>query len=865
MGLNKRFLSKLPTLQGMISNRFFYRRPDIMLKLVYAVALLICLLVGGVLTAKYLDRPIYAVREAELIAAQYLASDKALALAKALMQDYPQQCMPYEIAANVYSLRKNFSAAAATLQSAIDTCAAQPALYVRLAHFYHRTAPQKLNPWINSMLQRKKLKNSPTLAANLLASGGQRRQAIQYLEAVARTDAYSFEVCMMLSRLYNGRNQPSKSLALLKNFGESHELNPVKKAALLKEMFSVSLGFDRLQIDFCLRLIVQLAAVETSYVNCRKQLSENLETLMGFDTENHTEKLIAANLNHQTDRNLWIWLGAIFLQKIEKPQAAYVMLADFETTDARLLEEKARLSVHSGNLKQISRSWEALLKFFPNDSRIRLSYAQSLNRADFKAESLQVAVILSQTPIPENLRRSYFRLCFDNEAALKRYDALADTWFKAGKYYAYNDFLTFKDLIFYHLRDAEHCRRFLEVLQAKQPESSISVGTVELLRMFIAEQIGDEKLYFVAADAYLNSQSAYDTRMINTFIDSAIDQAALHHKRWKREAFQSQASKFAFKWSTILAEKHPDSLIYKSNRMISAYLAGQTLKLAEECRKQLIGNEKNHHQQQLMAGKLFRIGCFRLAAHHYQKALALQPDILRYRLNYAACLVKLHKYRQAKQIYIGLITWPADRTWNIKVLLQQLWLCYQNLQIIDDFPILIETLATDPAVDENSLCLAAGAVFLEKAQFHQAELILKKFILDSPSEEDRYSAYLKLANCYALQKKYDDAIDIYSTCLKKYPEDVLKCIDCLYNRAEMQRRKGAYQTAIEDWRLIAQRYPTDDLAPKALLKAASAARKEMHDPKQAEQIYAACLALAQRDKQILAVVREELEIIRKIE
>lgn len=832
---------------------------------IYGLTVLMFLLWAIAFVGLRVVRPTYAELESRLIAMQYASSGSALKLAKNLMEDYPSQCMPYEIAANLYTLKKDFSTSETILRTAIENCPAPPALYVRLAHFYQRVMPEKLNQWILEIRNQPSVLKSPTLTAKLLCIAGHQKEALRILETAMRSTSFSFDICMMLSRLYAGQKKNAKARQVLMQFAGDHSLRRIQKEKVLKEMFSLKAPMDRRQTNFCLTLILQLADSEAGYVDSRRLITENLEKLMALDKNQYTAVLLQKSLSRIADQDLKVWLSAIYLQKIEKPEAAYAMLGNIETTDVRLLEEKAHLSLQTHDPNQIKKCWLDLLKCAPNDLHIRLAYAQILNQNGFRVEGRQVMAGLKKDSIPSEMRRSYFSLCFENEAALKDYPALVDTWIQAAKYYTYDDFLFFKDIIFSHLPETDHHREFLKALEARRTHLSSSKAALELLRGFVAEQLRDSNLYFTAADAYLTNRKNCDAQTINTFVAAAVNKTTLllsPNEEGKIGRIQSQKTQFAVKWSTYLAQKHPNNLKYRSHAIIAAYLNGrQTSDLEERCRKLLHGNEKNHHHLQIAAETFFRIDRFEQAADYYQKLVALRPDVIRYQLSYADCLNKLDQYDQSRQIYTRLLTQPSFAAYDMEVVLQHLWVCYEKLRITDNFIDFIDNLKQHPGLDLNGLRLAAGTLLLQKAQFLSAERLLKEFIENSPSTEKSYEAYLKLANCYALQEKYNDAVTLYSTCLDRYQKDVLKTIDCLYNRAEMKRRKGDYKAAVKDWNSIAKRYPDDEIAAEALLAAASLAHETMQDLPQARNLYQAYLDLPKDDSAMEERIKEKLAAI----
>lgn len=124
-----------------------------------------------------------------------------------------------------------------------------------------------------------------------------------------------------------------------------------------------------------------------------------------------------------------------------------------------------------------------------------------------------------------------------------------------------------------------------------------------------------------------------------------------------------------------------------------------------------------------------------------------------------------------------------------------------------------------------------SAIYLQKIEKADAAYQLLKGhetddarILEERARLAVHGVSLQLVTCHAMQNNYDEAIHLYNECLQRYPEDVLKTIDCLCNRAEMKHRKGDYQAAIEDWRHIAKRFPTDEVAAEVVVSKSDQSR-----------------------------------------
>lgn len=815
---------------------------------------------GAALVCFSFVQPTYDELEAELMAAQNSSPASALNLAETLMREYPSRCMPYQIAANVHTLEKNYMAAESVLQTAIEKCAAPPELYIRLAHFYQRVMPEKGDRKIAELRDCPAVRRSPLLTARLLCIGGHWEQAVQYLENAPRT----FETMMMLSGLYAEQKAYDHAGRLLMEIPDILCIGREQQVGLLAAMLSLPAPFDRRQTGFCLDLILKTAVLKAGYEPCRRDISEKLDKLMSRAPDRHTAALLQAGLGRNDPTDLHVWLSAIYLQKIERADTAYEMLKGYENNDARVLEEKARLAVNCADVDEIGKSWRRLLAIRPDDIRIRLAYAQILNRSGLIAQSRQVTADIEPGNIPESLCRPYYSLCFDNEAALEDFNALVDTWIQAGKFYRYGDFLLFKDILFSRLPETAQHRRLLKALDAKRTETLTENAAVDVLRMFIAEQLRDMDLYFASADAFLSRRTICDARTIDDLVQHAINTALSSYAPGDAAETGepdpvSQAMRFAAKWSACLVEQHPDKPAYQVNLIISDHIQGKIRNLEERCDSLFKGNEAYHRQLERVARMLFRIGRYELSAGYYQKAMDRRPDILRYRLGHADCLLRLQRYRQAGEFYTRMLTHPTTAlSWDVETLLDRLWVCYEKPGMADEFLDVIETLKTHSALDADTLREAAGILFLKKGRFRAAEKQLTEYLQNAPADENRYGVSLKLAACHAVQNDWDAAIRLYNECLRRYTGDVLKTIDCLYNRAEMKRRKGDYQAAIEDWKRIAERFPTDEVAAEAMLAAASAARDSLRDLPQARQLYAACLKLARPHSPMARIAEEKL-------
>jgi tetratricopeptide (TPR) repeat protein len=807
----------------------------------------------------------YAAQEAELMARQSAAPDDALQLATTLMEQHPAQCRPYEIAANLYTLKKDYAAAESVLLKAIDRCSPPPALFVRLAHFYRRTMPDKLDPWISQMQKHPKVADDPALAAKLLTLGGHHHKAIRHLEAVTRTPGYTFGLCLALSRHYAQGNQDAKARQRLMEFTYSHRLDKVQAEKLLGAFLAPNLALDRRQTDFGLDLICQIAATRSDYVADRKWICDNLEKLLSRDADVHVAASLEDRLGREEFEDMGIWLSALYLQAAGKPEDAHLLLAEVKTADPRLMEEKARLSSYGKDLSQIRSSWQDLLASDPRNARLRIAFARVLTENGLNLESDQIIDALAAADLPAPMRWQYYALVFANAAAQNDYLAIVAAWNRAGRYYAHEDFDIFKNLIFSHLPETEQHRKLLSALESVYPRSWGKTAAIELLTVFIAEQLRDQRRYFHAADAFLSKQPSLGRQSIANFVDVAIEQALASLAAAQPSAMNSaprgprpDVVAFIAKWSRHLVEQQPDSLSYQSNAIIGAYLKNGLNAMKQRCKALLQGNESNHHHLYLIARTLFRIHRYEDAAEFYQRANTLRPDIVRHRLDHAACLEHLGRYEQSRAIYVHLIRRPTAIPWDLETLLERIWGCFQKQGREDGFEALIAELAAHGDVEPSALHLVAGALLVEKGRFSSGEALLKRCLEETADLEARYEAYLTLAGSLVSQKKYGAAIDLYSTCLGRYRGDRLKTIDCLFNRAEIRHRDGAHQAAIEDWSTIAATYPDDPVAAEALLRAAAVAEKNSADPQQARRLYEACLTLAQKGGATGAMARQKL-------
>lgn len=805
------------------------------------------------------------------MARQLASPNSALRLAATLMNHHPAQCGPYEIAANLYTLKKDYAAAESVLQRAIDRCSPPPALFVRLAHFYRRTMPEKLGPWISRALDHPRVADDPPLGAKLLAIGGHHQKAIRHLEAVTRAPEYTFDLCMALSRHYALQNQTAKARQQLMAFASSHPLSEEHAAELLKAFLTQKQTLNRSQTEFCLDLLCRIAASKSNYVADRKWLSDNLERLFSLDPGGHLAALLKDHLGRKKFTEMYLWLSALFLQKLGKPEDAHLLLAEVEASDVRLLEEKARLSSYGKDLAHIRSSWQALLKSDPYNVRSRLAFARALKEKGLRSESNQIVARVAPARLSASQRWQYYSLVFDNLAAHANYLGIVETWKQAGGCYTYDDLMVFKNIIFSHLPETGQHRRLLSALESVYPRDHGKTAAIDLLTVFIAEQLRDQRRYFHAAGAFLSKQSKPSRRTIAGFVDIAIEQALASLTATAPSATNSaprgpqpEVVAFIAKWAHHLVEQQPHSFAYQSSAIISAYLKTGLNAMRHRCCDFLQGNENSHHHLQLIARTLFRIHRYEEATEYYRRAHSLRPDIIRYQLDYAACLEHLGQYERSKAIYTGLIGQPTAIPWDLEALLERIWRCFEKLGTEGEFEAWIAQLEAHGDVEHSALHLAAGTLLLEKGRFSSGERLLKKSLEETPQLEKRYEAYLTLAGGYVRQKRYGAAIDLYTACLGRYRGDRLKIIDCLFNRAEIRHRDGAHQAAIEDWTTLAGTYPDDPVAAEALLRAAAVAEKNNANPEQARRLFEAYLTLPQKAGAREAMVRQKLAGFREM-
>ena len=150
-----------------------------------------------------------------------------------------------------------------------------------------------------------------------------------------------------------------------------------------------------------------------------------------------------------------------------------------------------------------------------------------------------------------------------------------------------------------------------------------------------------------------------------------------------------------------------------------------------------------------------------------------------------------------------------------------------------------------------------------RADFDNAIRLLTGFIDVNPNDPARFDVWFRIAECYAMQEKFDKAIETDNRCRMEAVGNQTRVVDCIYNIGEMKKRAGQIDEALETWEKLAETYPSDKAAQNALVAAAFTAEMEMKNSGEAIRLFRKFLKMNPEDPNVVRMVEERLTSLEK--
>lgn len=753
---------------------------------------------------------------------QKTVPDKALTLADYMIKRFPAAESPYNVAASIYTIRREKDKAEEMYLAAIKNVPANDGFYLRLANFYNRLQPEKLAPMIEAFRQNQsQRKDYSFLLARLYLVGGKDVEAIKVLQ-----DAYDSgdKSPALIKILFNLLMKAGKT-AEAQNIIISPLTSPDVSPELRLDFLNILLDSDYGDVQQVAQIMDQVIASLESYPQAKKAVNEVLHLLEQKKKTKAFADAIENNPAKLKSSDHYFWMLTLALQKAGETRNALSYLKNYEGNSSLILEEKARLlSQTDGETTAALKAWRALGSLNPRDSRIQLTIAQFMNLNEMNEESQKILETVNSDDLKDQLLLLYFAINLDNLARLQRFSELVSIWQEIGRRCDTARLMVFKDAIFRNLPETPQHKNLMQALNQKmaQPAEQKTTDTaLLLLKIFLAEELREFDLYFQSADQFLSLQKQFDADLIYPFVRKAIGRGVQfasppeENKEPEYVVGSETYLAFAEKYLEQLIQKQPQIPDYYKDLLFIARARKKDAPALERVKGLLKGKESDPDTNHQAAYILAQSGYASIALPYYEKAIALAPERVRYRINYAAGLTRVGEYERAIQIYKDTVADPSSaREWDINFIIDQIHGCYEKMGKKEESPALIEKwMETSPLKAPDSL----------------------------------YDAWYRIAELYIAQDKFDDASRIFKKMQGVFASDRIRLIDSLYNQGDMERRKGNLKEALKQWRELAEKYPDDTGAQNALMSAAYLAENDLKDNALALDLYKRFLELKPLD------------------
>ncbi|MBN1900609.1 tetratricopeptide repeat protein [Candidatus Sumerlaeota bacterium] len=794
--------------------------------------------------------------------------EKAVKLSLYLIEKYPEKEEPYGIAFTLYSLERNFTDAEKTLLAAIRNIKPNQDYYIKLAHFYRRVYPEKLTSLIENFEQNEKQREDYNqLLAKFHIINRENEKAVTFLkEAVSKGDR-SVSTIRLLSNLLSQTGKKDELWKLLKTFILNPENKAEQKIEFFQSLLSSSTDYSREDIVTIVNLILTMAQGVEDYPVSKKLISDTISVLISSGKAKDLGDVLEKEFPYrENDSALWIHLG--YLQQTGEYASYHEILKNYKGKYPFILEDQARLLEQDGDTTSAARILKTLADLKPGNKRIQLTFAQFYNRNERREESQAILDKISMKDLDENLVHLYGALCFENLTELRRFRVLVERWIEAGDIFENQHLNAFAEGILGSLPDTYDHLALMTIVDERLTTGTKNESPLLLFKIHLAEQVREFDLYFELADRFLSIQDKFDSDLIYPYVQHAMKRGMQwvpeeENEPPKIEITNKKYVDFAEKWLSILIRKnsiipqyHVDMIYIRKAQNREKEILEQVESLAKEMRND---PERVH----LTAYVLATSGFAEKALPYYEKAIALKPDMVRYKMNYAGCLIRTEQYQKAIDVYMDVVTGGyTTKTWNLHEVLRQILYCQENLGKEDEFFRLLEGLKKREDIPKEDIYMNAGAILKDKKKYDAAIKIVQEFISRYPDNEMNYNAHMMLADVYADKSQFDRAIEVYQKCQKRYPGDKIKMVDCLFNIGEMERRKGNAREAIRLWKELAQKHPDDAEAQNALAMAGEVAETDLKDLKLARELYRQFLNINPKDGLKVLMVKYKMEMLK---
>lgn len=795
--------------------------------------------------------------------------EKTLDLSLYLMKKFPEKEVSYGIAVSLYSLKRQFPKAENVLKNAIQNLKPNADYYIKLAHFYRRVDQKKLTLLIGTFKQNeRKREDYDLLLAKFYIINQENDKAVASLKEAVSKGNRSIPTIKLLADLLEKTGKKEELWQLLDTFIINPENDPDQKTEFFQTLMVSSLDYSRQDIVKIIKLLSELVISIDDYPLSKKLINDTVSALINQGKARELGDVLEREFAPRgTDESLWIFL--VFLHQTSEYGKYVDILKKYKGKYASLIEEKARFLEQDGDTTSAVRLLKTLTDIKPEDKRILLTLAQFYNRHEKREESQAILDGIPIGDMEEQLLYLYGALCFENLTELRRFRVLVEKWIEASGLFEYQHLDAFIKGILNNLPETPDHLALMTIVDEYLTTGTKSESPLLLFKIHLAQEVREFDLYFNLAERFLSIPEIFDSELVYPYVQEAMKRGM----KWtpmgdnqppKIEITNEKYIAFAEKWLLKLIEK---------NSLIPQYHVDLIyIRKAQNREREILDridiltrNIKNDPERvHLTAYVLATSGFAEKALPYYEKAIRLKPDMVRYKMNYGGCLIRTRQYQKAIAIYKDVLTGGyTSRKWNLYEVLRQIWYCLDQMQKQEEFFRLLDELKTRADIPIEDLYINAGTILNDNKRYDETIRIIQEFITRHPDNEMIYNAHMLLAETYGNKNQYDRAIEVYKKCQKRFIEDKIKVIDCLYNIGEIERKRGNFKEAIRLWKDLAEKHPDDIGAQNALISAAEVAQTDLKDLRMTRELYQKFLNMNPKDGMKTLMIKYKMELLKR--
>ena len=811
------------------------------------------------------DRRNYEELKQSLLTWQQTSQDKALELARYLLKRFPAEGIPYGAAASIFSLKGQFDNAEEVLKSAIAHVPLNADFYLRLAHLYQRKDRSKLSSLIESFEKNEQKRGDyRLLLSKLYIIQGKEDEAVESLKIAVSQGDKSVPTIKLLLSLLKKKGDQKAQWNYIASYAMQKDAPLEQRIEFFKALLNASDDYTEQDLKELIHILIQIVAQINDFPQSRNLVHETSLAMIARGKGPTLSRIMDQLSFSGEERDFFLWIRALIQKETGENDRYGEIVRNYQGANTNLLEEKARLLESDRETTQALVVLHQLASLKPADNRVLLTLAQFLNRHERNAESQEILDKISPRELNEDLIFLYFALCFDNLSRLQRFPQIVNHWILVCDFVSYQHLNSYEEGLLNNLPETDQHLALLTLVDEKLTTGSKTEIPLLMFKARLAKEIRDFDLYFTTADRFLSLQKLFNTDMIYPYVKEALKRGM----RWipvdensepRMAVTNERYLRFAEKWLLSLIEKNPQIPEYHVNLIYILKARNQEEEVLRRISALARNREHDPDRLHLVAYVLATSGFPQKALPYYEKAIALKPDMVQYKINYGGCLIRTKNFPGAIQIYKDVITGQyTAKTWDMKYILRQMYYCYDQLRKKKEFFSLLNELKARSDIPPEALYLDAATVLAANKSYEDAIPIVREFITRFPQNDMIFNAYMQLADINVSLKKYDEAGAVYKECLLRFKDDPIRVIDCLYNQGDIERLKGNCKEAIRIWTELAGTYKEDIKAQNALVSSAEAAEKELNDLPLATALYQRYLNLNPKDPMKIFLVKARL-------